>query len=87
MGSADTAELGRLYKRKTRIRKTQIGKLELFLVRWALFFGPEKCLKEFKSRVGVDPKRRFWSTVFSLRKWTKINFLDQNQLFRTKIAF
>ena len=32
MGSADTAELGRLYNRKTRIRKTQIGKLELFLV-------------------------------------------------------
>ena len=57
------------------------------IIRRVLFFGPEKCLKEFKSRVGVAPKKRFWSTVFSLRKWTKINFLDQNQLFRTKIAF
>ena len=37
-------------------------------------------MKEFKSRVGVAPKKRFWSTVFSLRKWTKINFLDQNRL-------
>ena len=56
-------------------------------IRRVLFFGPNKCLKEFKSRVEVAPKRRFWSTVFSFRKWTKINFLDQNQLFRTKIAF
>ena len=37
-------------------------------IRRVLFFGPEKCLKEFKSRVGVAPKSRFWSTVFSLRK-------------------
>ena len=37
------------------------------LVRRVLFFGPEKCLKEFKTRVGVAPKRRFWATVFSLR--------------------
>ena len=37
-------------------------------VRRVLFFGPEKCLKEFKSRVGVAPKRRFWFTVFSLLK-------------------
>ena len=44
------------------------------VIRRVLFFGPEKCLKEFKSRVGVAPKKRFWSTVFSLRKWTKINF-------------
>ena len=43
-------------------------------LRRVLFFGPKKCLKEFKSRVGVAPKGLFWSTVFSLRKWTKSTF-------------
>ena len=37
-----------------------------YQLRNVLFFGPEKCLKEFKSRVGVVSKRRFWSTLFSL---------------------
>ena len=30
-------------------------------IRKVLFFGPEKCLKEFKSRVGVAPKKGKYS--------------------------
>ena len=58
-----------------------------YTVRNVLFFGPRKCLKEFKSLEGVVSKRRFWSTLISLRKWTKINFLDQNQLLWTNSNF
>ena len=42
-------------------------------IRNVLFFGPEKCLKEFKSRVVVASKRRFWFTLISLRKlWSRV---------------
>ena len=40
------------------VRDLRIFKI---VVRKVLFFGPEKYLKKFKSRVGVAPKRRFWS--------------------------
>ena len=50
-------------------------------VRNILFIGSEKCLKELKATVGVASKRRFWSgDIFP-------STVDQNQLFRTKIAF
>ena len=42
-------------------------------VRNVLFFGPEKCLNEFKSRVGVVPKRRFWSTLFSFESYDHVS--------------
>ena len=54
-----------------------------YQLRNVLFFGPKKCLNEFKSRVAVNSKRRFWSTLFSLRKRTKINFCGPKLTFHT----